>query len=215
MYVTKKVIFRKEVAPTKQELPHFHVDMYYGGNQDRMKDPTMKMGGCGALAAVDTLLLRDLKQGGPSRYTLEEYRKRAMEMKPYLRPRFGGISKLETYVEGFDAYLKDHHIEDLHMTTLPGTTPLQDAELQLKAQINAGQVVPCLMLNTKQTDLKFYEWHWFLLNGYEDTPEGLLVKATTYGSYRWIAFEKLWNTGIERKGGLILYAPEPERRTSP
>ena len=31
-----------------------------------------------------------------------------------------------------------------------------------------------------------------------------MVKAVTYGSFEWLDFAKLWNTGYDRKGGLVL-----------
>ena len=52
-------------------------------------------------------------------------------------------------------------------------------------------------------------WHWFLLIGYsdeesEETPRRH-VKAVTYGEWAWVDFDRLWDTGYEQKGGLVLY----------
>ena len=33
----------------------------------------------------------------------------------------------------------------------------------------------------------------------------MMVKTVTYGNYKWIDLKKLWNTGHERKGGLIIF----------
>ena len=35
------------------------------------------------------------------------------------------------------------------------------------------------------------------------------VKAVTYGEYRWIDFERLWDTGFAKRGGLILFDAPP------
>ena len=44
------------------------------------------------------------------------------------------------------------------------------------------------------------------MSGYDEKPDGrFLVKAVTYGAYEWLDFAKLWNTGYDRKGGLILF----------
>ena len=32
-----------------------------------------------------------------------------------------------------------------------------------------------------------------------------MVKVTTYGSFLWVGFDELWDTGHQRKGGLVLY----------
>ena len=31
------------------------------------------------------------------------------------------------------------------------------------------------------------------------------VKAVTYGEWAWVDFDRLWDTGHEEKGGLVLY----------
>ena len=48
-------------------------------------------------------------------------------------------------------------------------------------------------------------WHWFLLNGYDDTGDAFLVKTVTYGGFEWLAFGELWNPGFSKRGGLVLY----------
>lgn len=184
-----------------------------------MKDPMMRIGGCAALCAVDTCLLRAMYFGEdpeptlghplgdpPYHLTRDEYRTLAIEMKPYLRPRWGGVSELQTYIDGLVSFRTDRGLPDLPMTGLPMTVPAAEAGRVLKEQIDSGFVVPCLILHTKQPSLKFYEWHWFLLNGYEETDRGLLVKASTYGSWRWLSLDKLWDTGHPTSGGLILYS---------
>ena len=32
-----------------------------------------------------------------------------------------------------------------------------------------------------------------------------MVKAVTYGNYEWLDLKELWDTGYEKKGGLILF----------
>lgn len=44
------------------------------------------------------------------------------------------------------------------------------------------------------------------ISGYEEIEAKLMVKAITYGSYRWLDFADLWNSGHRRKGGLIIYS---------
>ena len=53
--------------------------------------------------------------------------------------------------------------------------------------------------------MKLYVWHWFLLTGYDDA-EKFFVKVTTYGESKRVELAELWNTGFERKGGLILFS---------
>ena len=44
-----------------------------------------------------------------------------------------------------------------------------------------------------------------MLTGYKKEEGHFSVKAITYGGARWLDFRGLWNTGYEKKGGLILY----------
>ena len=48
-------------------------------------------------------------------------------------------------------------------------------------------------------------WHWFLLIGYKEYDDNIMVKAVTYGNYEWLDLNELWDTGYEKKGGLILF----------
>lgn len=34
--------------------------------------------------------------------------------------------------------------------------------------------------------------------------EKFFVKTVTYGKYKWILFEDLWNSGYEENGGMII-----------
>ena len=53
--------------------------------------------------------------------------------------------------------------------------------------------------------LEDYIWHWFILAGYEETGNDLLVKAVSYGEYKWFSLKEMWDTGYDKKGGMILY----------
>ena len=43
----------------------------------------------------------------------------------------------------------------------------------------------------------------------ETVFSAMKVKAVTYGEYRWIDFERLWDTGFAKRGGLILFDAPP------
>lgn len=50
-----------------------------------------------------------------------------------------------------------------------------------------------------------YIWHWFMVIGYEESKEDLLVQTATYGEKKTFSFAELWNTGFEERGGMVLY----------
>ena len=64
--------------------------------------------------------------------------------------------------------------------------------------------MPYLMLKHQDKKFSFFEWHWFLVTGYEERESTLYIKAATYGKEHWLKLEELWNTGFEEKGGVVL-----------
>ena len=90
--------------------------------------------------------------------------------------------------------------------TRDGSETYENAATAVMKQIDSGYPVPILNLNHKEKAFKDYEWHWFLINGYEETNNTLFVKAVTYSGFQWLDFRKLWDTGFANKGGLILYS---------
>lgn len=196
----------------KKELDYFSIDGVQGGSQDWMSNFLMKFGGCAALAACDTCIYLAAKQGWKQIYPYniahlcrEGYDRFAMKMKPYLRPRIGGVDRLSLYIEGFQRYLADAGVTDLCIEGLEGRTPYEKAEEAVEAQIQAGWPIPCLTLKHKEPAYDDYVWHWYMLTGYKKEAGHFSVKAVTYGGARWLDFHGLWDTGYEKKGGLILY----------
>lgn len=196
----------------KKELEYFHIEDSYGGNQDWFTDYMMNRGGCGALTACDTCLYLNLHQGKSHLYPLQEslnkdsYMKFGAIMKPYLEPRRGGIDTLDLFMEGFQAYLQDIGDQEMSMTGFSGEESVEAAKKKIEERIEEGFPVPYLNLLHKNPIFKEYEWHWFLLTGYEKTDEQFLVKAVTYGKSEWLDFKNLWDTGHDKKGGIVLYS---------
>lgn len=193
----------------KKELPYFEIEGSYGGNQDWFASFMMRIGGCGAETACDTCIYLDLYKGAnlypfdKNNLTKADYVAFSEVMKPYLHPRMSGIYRLSMYLDGFGAYLQEQG-STLQLTGLEGTQSAEAAARAVIRQIDNGYPVPCLCLNHTDSRFKDYQWHWFILNGYEKTDEMLLVKAVTYSGYEWLPLEALWNTGKTPKGGIIL-----------
>ncbi len=195
-----------------KELDYFSVAGGYGGNQDFMRDPWMHIGGCGALAACDSLIYFAKHRGMKNLYPFDineisrkDYTRFGMKMKPYLRPRFSGINKTSIYVDGLSEYLKDLGETRIRIRDFQGDEDVKLAGKHVMEQIDKGFLIPFLTLNHKDRKLKDYVWHWYILNGYRYDGEKLWVKAVTYGEYQWIDFDELWDTGYSNKGGMILY----------
>lgn len=167
------------------------------------------MGGCAAETACETSIYLDLYKG-TSLYPFdikslnkEDYIKFGSIMKPYLRPRMSGIDKLSIYIEGFGQFLKDRK-SNITLSGVEGTENVEKAREAVRKQLENEIPVPYLCL--KHTDKSFddYEWHWFILNGFETDGEVFMVKAVTYSEFEWLDFNRLWDTGYAQKGGLII-----------
>ena len=128
-------------------------------------------------------------------------------------PRETGIKDLETFIGGAEDYLRSSGIEGIRLEGFSGDEPYEAAEQLLKNQIDAGMPVPMLMLNHRNKEFGFCEWHWFLLVGYEDRQVAgakvCYAKAATYGKAHWLRFDHFWDTGEEERGGLIIVRENP------
>ena len=98
----------------KKLLDYFMIDGEVGGDQDWVTNVVMHVGGCGAATACDSCIYFAMSQGKKHLYpfdvenlTKEEYIQFSMKMKPYIRPRVGGVKKLSMFIEGFEKYLRD------------------------------------------------------------------------------------------------------------
>lgn len=196
----------------RKELDYFKIENSYGGCQEWFTDYWMRIGGCAAVAACDTCIYLELRKGRKNLYPFdrkelrrEDYVRFGMQMKPYLRPRVGGIDRLDLYMDGFRTYLEDAGETRLKMEGLSGERSAEEAMICVKEQIDQGFLIPCLTLKHKNPVFKDYVWHWFLLTGYEQTEDRFMVKAVTYSKWKWLDFAGLWTTGYRKKGGLILY----------
>ena len=158
----------------KKELEYFKIGGSYGGNQDWFLDVMMRIGGCGAVTACDCCIYfarhrnkAHLYPFDANRVTKRDYLKFAKMMKPYLRPRKGGINTLQLYIDGFFEYLKCVKEDRLTLLPLSGDLPYEEAACAVKNQVDQGYPVPCLTLHHSKPEMSDYVWHWFLLTGYD------------------------------------------------
>ncbi len=199
----------------KKELPHFYIGNSLGGQQEwysRITDFGMHVGGCAAITACDCAIyfekyfdISGLYPFDLQNITREDYLKFGKIMEPYLYPRWSGVDKLEIYLEGFGLFLSDRDVKSIKMHGWSGENQLFDTQKIICSQIDAGFLIPCLNLNHQSRILQDYVWHWFILNGYEIRDEQFFVKAISYGVGCWFDFSTLWDTGYQKKGGLILF----------
>lgn len=192
------------------ELPYFNIEELYGGNQELFHSGWMRVGGCAAVTACDTCIYLDMYKGSNKLYpfyldniTKSQYEEFAMQMKPYLKPRYSGIDKLGIYIDGFGSYLHDHGCDNVSLTGFDGSKSCTEARAFVIKQIKAGYPIPYLNLRHKDPAFADFVWHWFLITGYAVFNEVMMVKLVSYGEYIWADFGRLWNLSSGRKGGMI------------
>ena len=195
-----------------KELQYIDIDGSPGGNQDWFTDPMMKLGGCAAVCACDSAIyfarsfglgaLCPFEAAKPSK---EDFIQLSRLMKPYLRPRWEGVNKPQIYIDGFGQFMADRGVGSVTMSALSGESAYEQAEAAVIRQIYALLPVPCLVLDHSDKAFSDYEWHWFMLIGYDKGDGDFRVLAVTYGKTQWLSLKGLWNTGCTPKGGLVLY----------
>ncbi len=194
----------------KRQLDYFMIDGAVGGNQEWFRNVVMYIGGCAAATACDSCIYLALRRGKTYLYpgnvyslTKEDYIAFSQKMKPYIRPRVGGIKELSMFTEGYGKYLEDSGEKEIALTTFSGENTVDEAAVFIKERIDAGYPVPYLMLKHKKRKYKDFVWHWFLCYGYEERLDGVYITVVTYGEKYEFPLRELWDTGYEEKGGLI------------
>ena len=196
----------------KKELDYFRVDNWIGGNQDRVIDPILHFAGCAAIAASDSCVFLSRYFGRTALYpspsdhlTKKEYTALLRRMKKYLHPQKYGIDNVRQFILGFRNYLNDAGESGLWAEEYSTHHSEADGITVIRRQIDSGILVPFLMLRNRDKSLSWYDWHWFLVTGYEDREDGFYIRVTTYGTHIWLALHRLWETGFDKKGGLVIY----------
>ena len=176
----------------------------------------MNMGGCGAATACDCCIyfarflgLKELYPFDVDALSIQDYKDFSQIMKPYIRPRVGGVKNPQWFIDGFEKYIQDVNEKtgsqiQIDMDIFDGERNVDEARTFIMEQIDRGMPVPCLLLRHQDVkQFKDYTWHWFLLVGYEDLGEDLKIKTATYGEAEEFSLREMWDTGYEEKGGLI------------
>ena len=199
-----------------KEIPYFRIEGAFGGNQDWFTNIVMNMGGCGAATACDCCIyfarflgLKELYPFDIDALSIQDYKDFSQIMKPYIRPRVGGVKNPQWFIDGFEKYIRDVNEKTgsqirIDMDIFDGERSVDEARTLIMEQIDHRMPVPCLLLRHQDVkQFKDYTWHWFLLVGYEDLEEDLRIKTATYGEAEEFSLKELWDTGYEEKGGLI------------
>lgn len=194
----------------EKNIDYFEIEGTPGGNQEWCTDFWMYLGGCGALAACDLSIclarnygLAECYPGDADNLTRKEYVDFSTEMKPYIHPRVGGVTKLSMFTDGCGQYLRDcgYFAE---FETLDGNNTYEEAEAFVMNALERNLPVIYLMLRHRDKEFKDLNWHWFCITGYRVEEKGkVCLNYHTYGEALSVDFKRLWNTGMYKRGGIV------------
>ena len=192
------------------ELSFINIDGFYGGDQHWLPTERMQRGGCSTVTVAEicaflartTPDLSGLYPGDPSSISKEEFISFASKLFEYVYPRPGGLTQLSLYTDGIAEYAGSVGIT-LSFECLDGSAPHQQAAAFFTGAIDEGSGIACLLLEHDDQSLDDILWHWFTLTGYEYENGELFAIFATYGQRRRISFRHMWNTGKEKRGGLV------------
>jgi len=196
----------------EKQLEYFTIGNSFGGSQAWFQNIVMNIGGCAAATACDSCIYLARTFNRPGLYPYDswhlnrdEYVRFSQMMKPYIRPRVRGVHKLEWYIDGFTRYLEDAG-EKIEMKGFSGNHTYEEAKELVRQQIDRGYPIPYLLLSHRdKAQFKDFIWHWFLVIGYREQGEDMIVTTATYGGATEFSLKAMWNTGYEEKGGMIHY----------
>ncbi len=198
----------------RKELEHYYIGESCGGQQEWFEEPWMNRGGCGAVTACDICIylakykgMRELYPFDADNVSKEDFIRFGEIMRPFLSPRSRGINRTDIYTDGFRDYMDSLGVRPIRFGEYSGEKDPETAITLIKDRIDSGFPVPYLTLKHTEPEFRDYTWHWFILNGYDDT-DAFMVKAVSYGKGVWMDLKALWNTGFEEKGGFVTIYPE-------
>lgn len=191
------------------KIDYFKIEGTPGGCQDWFTDFWMHVGGCGALAACDISICLAKNMGfreccpfDARRMTKAQYIEFGMKMKPYIRPRMGGVSRTSIFTEGFGKYLRDcGYLAEF--AVCQGAEAYADACRFVKTALDFNLPIAYLMLHHRDKRYEDLNWHWFMITGYEIRNGHMALTYHTYGGVSTVDFYGLWNTGMRWKGGMV------------
>ena len=83
-----------------------------------------------------------LYPGDVRHLTKEDYIVFSQQMKPYIRPRVGGVKELSMFTDGFGRYLADAGEQELALTAFSGEHTVDEAGGFFMGGEKAGDSVP-------------------------------------------------------------------------
>ena len=193
----------------QKELPILRIEGAYGGDQHWFHHPMMRLGGCSTVCACHLAAELALRFGRKNLFPYAsgqisriQFCRFARKVYRYVHPYRRGMPETALFESCFSAYA-DTVGETVQYESLSGTATCQQAEYFIRDVIDRGHTVQYLLLEHADPGIDDIEWHWFTVTGYDDAKEFDII-FSTWGERRRENLTRLWNTGKEEKGGLLM-----------
>ena len=89
------------------------------------------------------------------RLSKKDYIEFSKIMKPYLKPRFSGIDKLEIYEEGCGKFLRERNEKKITLKRISAEVPLEEFVTAAIQQLDKQIPVPGLVLKHKNKNMTY------------------------------------------------------------
>ncbi len=195
----------------KKELDFIDIEGNYGGDQHWYKDSFMRLAGCSAVCASEACAylaghfsrLHGLYPYDPARIGKDTFISFMTHMFSFVTPNFTGMSSIRRFRRCFLNYALSAGVH-VRLALMEGSENYDAAKAFVAGALDAGYPVLFLLLRHKDPALDDYTWHWFNLTGYETSGEEMRVQFATWGKKHSVDFYSLWNTGMLKKGGMVV-----------
>lgn len=212
MYRQKQILHNVEnqaiLWSMKKEIGYINIEEFYGGNQEWLPTPFMRMGGCAAVTACEIMVYlasrgrRELYPYNTDKITKEDFTAFAAQVAVYLHPRLSGVDSGQTFIHDLKGYLAAKGL-DLTFTQQSSDLPAEKAFSFICEHIDKGLPLAYLMLRHKDKSFGDFVWHWWVITGYETAENTRCVICASFGQRHVFDFDRLYDTGFSRRGCIL------------
>ncbi|MDY6084584.1 MAG: hypothetical protein SPI25_04980 [Dialister sp.] len=171
--------------------------LHVGYDQDWYPEKWQQLAGCGPTAGTVMAAYIERKQRRLAIHTVEEARKKMMDLWPYATPRMHGLYKTRWLREGLEAYLRDQglagKVEALSVPSIRFLAPkLPEAAAFIREGLAADCPIGFLNLHSGGEPIP-YHWHWMVIVGIREEKGQFFCrfwdsgKEYTFNLGNWIA----------------------------
>lgn len=198
--------FIKNNLSTLQELKILVYDNdlpHYGGNQYWFPRRTNRINGCGPVAAANITAylsltfpktygnLYHLKEG----LSKSEFVSHMIEIRKFVKPGFFGLTSVQQFSNNLLSFSESKGVSLTPFILDDDRVSMLEALEFIYQGLHQRLPVSILVLKHPAQEIKEHVWHWMTITHlrFEPTNGKYYIFVSTYGEFRIIDFDILWN----------------------